>query len=1193
MHDPDSCHPTAEQLRAFFRGDVDATEEERVAAHVAGCAACCAALVELTSRDGLLTRLQDAVGQDPADREADAARQSAVRALRRRHSRGTLTPRPSERTAPEPRATPREDLPPTPPAWHVGSYDILGEVGRGGMGVVYKARHRELNRVVALKMVLAGEFASASERLRFRREAELAARVRHDRIVQIYEVGQAGDRPYLAMEWVEGGTLADRLDGTPWPAHPSAHLVCTLARAIDAAHRQGVIHRDLKPANILVQPDEEASSGGVRSGPHGAGPLVGLAPKITDFGLARAVQGQAGLTRTGFTVGTPEYMAPEQAGGDSASVGPPVDVYALGVILYQLLTGRPPFRGESPAEVLRASASVPPIAPRRLEPRVPRDLETITLKAIEKEPARRYRTAEALAEDLRRFNADEPILARPPSALYHLRQFTRRHTGLVGGVFGVFTALLAGTIVSVGFAWRAEHNARQAIAEKREARFQAYRARLAAAVAALSAHDVADAHRQLEGAPVELRGWEWRHLQSRLDDSSSVIFLPAGMNGSLIPGPDQLRVGILTGDALRLTNLEGGELATLPLFARGPRAASATQTGRGLRVAAWVDPRTFHLLDEAGRRVCRVDLPGDNSGPRDVIVSQDGTRLALRGSNLPGWTGIFVFDAASGRLTASCKGHLDVLWSFALSPDGTRVATTGEDRTAHVWDAGTGAEVVTCRGHTSKVLGVAFRPDGARLLTTSADGTVRQWDAATGREVEPPYDRHTGEVSAAVYSPDGQSVASAGTDRTIRVWRATSRRDIAVLHGHTGTVTGLAFAPNGRRLASLCTERGLGFAGDNTVRVWDVGPRDSLPVLRGHTSYVYPVAFSPDGRWIASGGWDHTVRLWDAATGEHCATLHYPGIVRCLAFGPDGGWLVTGGDGGSPLRIWDVATARVRQEIPVPGKLVDALAVSPDGTRVAATAIDGQSNTHQLHIYDIASGDRLFSAQGGGLAYSPDGRWLAVQAADMKTVLLLDAATHRTSARFSGHENDVVSATFNAGSQLLASCGLDRTVRLWQVDSGACVVLRAHTDDIFAIAFHPDGTRLATAGRDRAIWLWDLARGEEVARLQGHTSYVWSLGFSPDGATLASGSGDFTVRLWDTAPLKTRHQARREAEALRTEAERLVDSLSRQKDGPAEVVAAIRAEQVLREPLRHAALRTVLQRTQTIEPTRGNPEGPP
>ena len=366
----------------------------------------------------------------------------------------------------------------------------------------------------------------------------------------------------------------------------------------------------------------------------------------------------------------------------------------------------------------------------------------------------------------------------------------------------------------------------------------------------------------------------------------------------------------------------------------------------------------------------------------------------------------------------------------------------------------------------------------------------------------------------------------------MRVWRAAGRQDVATLLGHTGAVVGVAFAPGGRRLASLSRESSIVSEGDGTVRVWDVDPRATLPMLRGHSRAIYPVAFSPDGRWIASGDLDGKVRLWDAATGEPCATLPHPGVVWGLAFGPDGTSLVSASDRADGLRIWDVATARVRRKVPVPGENFRSVIVHPDGRRVAATAFDALSGKHDLHVCDMASGERLFTAEGRALAYSPDGRWLAALAADDTTVLLLDAQTHEIAARFSGHEKLVFKAAFSADSRLLASCSLDRTVRLWEVGGGACRVLRGHTDEVFAVAFHPGGTRLATAGRDGMIWLWDLARGEDVARLPGHKSFVWSLAFSPDGATLASGSGDGTVGLWDTAPLKARYQARREAESL-------------------------------------------------------------
>jgi WD40 repeat protein len=774
----------------------------------------------------------------------------------------------------------------------------------------------------------------------------------------------------------------------------------------------------------------------------------------------------------------------------------------------------------------------------------------------------------------------------------------------VGGAVATVAALILGLIGTTLFAVGEARQRRQADQDKREAQFQAYRARIAAAVAALSAHDVADAARQLKEAPEELRDWEWRHLHSRLDDSSAVLPVPAGSTYAFLTGaPDRLQAGALTPAGLRLTDLEGGAPRTLPLGPERRHPGFATQTRRGLRVVAWGGSRAFDLLDEAGQVLCRVDRP-EFDAPHLVIVSADGTRLAAQWIDGE-WRRLAVFDATSGQLTAVCDGHSGDIWGYTFSPDGTRLASGGEDKLARLWDAATGALLATYQGHTSKVRGVAFSPGGTRLVTTSSDGTVRQWDAATGREVEPPYERHTGEVTAAVYSPDGHWVASAGTDRTVRVWRATGRQDVSVLHGHTGAVVDVAFAPGGRRLASLSSKVATGpWAGDEKVRVWEVDPGATLPVLRGHTSYVYPVAYSPDGRWIASGGWDEAVagkgahpslRLWDAATGEPCAVLPHPGIVRTLAFGPAGDWLVTDSDQDGRLRIWDVATGRPRPAIQTrPGATLHAVAVSPDGARIAVLEQGGEGA-----VWDVATGAEVVRLRMGAghdskaLAYSPDGQWLAGTSTDQKTVCLWQAQTHQLAAQFSGHEDVLRSVAFSYDSRLLASTSSDRTVRVWEVTTGRCQVLRGHTDEVFAAAFHPDGTRLATAGRDQAIWLWDLKRGEEVARLPGHTSYVWSVAWSPDGATLASGSGDFTVRLWDTAPLKTRYQARREAEALRPEAERLVERLWREKNDSAAVVAAVRADGALSEPLRQAALRAVLRKTLPPEAPPVNPHDPP
>jgi tetratricopeptide (TPR) repeat protein len=347
---------------------------------------------------------------------------------------------------------------PTPPlsAWpSVPGYEVLGELGRGGMGVVYQAKHLRLGRVVALKMILIGAHASAEQRQRFVAEAQAVARLQHPNIVQVFEIAEAAPAPYFSLEFVPGGTLAQRAGGTPQPPHRAAQLVETLARAMDYAHGQGVVHRDLKPGNILLTAEG--------------------APKITDFGLAK-LSDAAGPTRTGAIVGTPAYMAPEQAEG--RAVGPLTDLHALGALLYELLTGRPPFQADSLPGLLAQIMLVEPLPPRQLVPSLPRDLEIICLKCLEKVPQQRYASAGALADDLRRFQADESIAARPPTVAQRWHRFARRHRALVWATTLVGCTLtlgLLGTSVGLWRAWAAEGQLRTNVTQLLAARQQLHR----------------------------------------------------------------------------------------------------------------------------------------------------------------------------------------------------------------------------------------------------------------------------------------------------------------------------------------------------------------------------------------------------------------------------------------------------------------------------------------------------------------------------------------------------------------------------------------------------------------------------------------------------------------------------------------------------------------------------------------------
>ena len=660
----------------------------------------------------------------------------------------------------------------------------------------------------------------------------------------------------------------------------------------------------------------------------------------------------------------------------------------------------------------------------------------------------------------------------------------------------------------------------------------------------------------------------------------------------LVRGADGPRVVAYSNRDTRLLDLEGHELLSLTFPDPKSWVSQDLLASREPRIVRR-DRDAVDVADQRGQTVMRLQgLAGMNPGP--AAISLDGSKLVLGWSTSKEWK-ITVHTLNGNDRSVVRIDPTTFSWSLSFSPDGSRVASAGEDGVTRIWNCTTGAKVAECHGHRSKVLRVSFRSDGKRLLTTSADGTVRQWDPANGHEAVPPYERHTGEVMTAAYSPNGQWVASGGTDRTIRVWRADDRQDRAVLHGHTAFIKELAFDADGRRVISTSSSFGSqGNDGDSTVRIWDLSD-DGLPALRGHTSYVYPAAYSPDGQWIATGSWDHTVRLWDSQTGEHCATLVHKGTVRALAFGPDSSWLVSTSDGEERLQVWDVATALQRREIQGTGKFAIAVAISPDGSQVASADQYGA-----VSASTTATGKSLVSLRGGGewraktaLAYSPDGRRLAGTGDDLATVAVWDAQSHQRSGHFEGHTGPVYSVAFSTDGHRLASASSDRTVRVWNTDTGECVaVLQGHTDEVLAAVFHPDGTRLVSAGRDRAVWLWDLATGQEVARLTGHTDYVFSLAFSPNGQSLVSGSGDGTARIWDILPRETHQKARREAEALRPEADRLVENLSQTRHNDSDaVVTAIREDRSLSERRRHAAFRAVMRRSATAArtPTETNP----
>jgi WD40 repeat protein len=1009
------------------------------------------------------------------------------------------------------------------------------------VGTVHKARQLALNRLVAIKTLHRQTPAGLA---RFRTEAKAVARLQHPHIIQVIEVGESQGQAYLVLEYLDGGTLGQRIARGLAPARESAALVVQLARALQHAHQNGVIHRDLKPANILLAADG--------------------APKIGDFGLAKQLDSDTLQTRTGEALGTPGYMAPEQVEGRS-DLDWRVDVYALGAVLYELLTGRPPFNAATAADTMHQVLHDEPIPVVKLRPTVPVDLGTIAQKCLEKEPPKRYASALALAEDLERFLSNEPIAARPPSAIYRWRKFVRRNKAMVWGMVGIMVALLLGLIISTLFAFGEARQRNLAETARRTALRQAYQGRLAAALAVIGDHDILEAARQLQAAPEELRGWEWRHLHSLLDDSLYTVRMIDGHAGRVAFCPAGAKLLTSVNGGVRLLDARSG--AELGELAKGGAQGVIACPTRGgfLTFIDYAAKGPVHQVDLSGN-VLREFKPIGKERLWTAAVSPDGDRLAVYWYEGDSKDPILVYDLRSRQPPAQLLGHKTWIYSLAFSPDGTKLVCGSEDRTVCVWDIAKLTRLAILQGHTGVVRTVAVSPDGRRILSCSDDQTIRQWDMLTGNPLET-FLGHVGGVSSVAYSPDGLRIVSGGKDETVRLWSSAGGGALAVLHGHEAQVTKVEFSPDGNELASA----GL----DDTARIWDAGTQADPHVLRGHNSYVYPVAYSPDGRWIASGGWgDKLIRLWDAATGEQAAALAgHEAFVAALAFSPDNKTLASA-SADSTIRTWDMTTGQMRTLAPLARKnapnLRVMIGISPDGRTLAATLDE------RVIFWDLETGKEtgqlvLPAAALRIVVFSPDGARLAVAGREPE-FLLVDAKDGRVLTSFAGHTAEVHSLAFSPDGSWLISASEDKTACVWNAQSGQRLqVFRGHADVVFSAILHPDGSRIVSGGHDRVIRIWDPASGEEMARLPGHTNYVFSLAFSPDGSTLVSGSGDGTVRLWETERVARRLLARREQEQLRPEAKRLVERLMRQLEEPQRVAEQLHNDRTLPPALRHAA----------------------